>query len=156
MRTFKVSSQVVDLAVHTDGEAVTGIELGGSSGEPPGSTFERAVERELQDYLAGRRLEFTFPIKPEGSSFDLAVWEELGKIPYGETVTYGDVARSVGRPAAARAVGMANHRNPIPIAIPCHRVVAAGGKLGGYGGGVELKRKLLDMERRNNGPASPS
>ncbi len=86
------------------------------------------------------------PLGPEGTAFDHRVWDAVAAIPYGETVTYGEIARAIGSPNGARAVGTANGRNPIPIIIPCHRVVAAGGKLGGYGGGLPLKRRLLDLE----------
>ena len=100
------------------------------------------------EYLHGKRTAFTFPIRPAGTPFELAVWQALERIPYGATRTYGEIAHDVGRPGAARAIGQANHKNPIPIVIPCHRVVAAGGKLGGYGGGLNLKRRLLDLETR--------
>jgi methylated-DNA-[protein]-cysteine S-methyltransferase len=87
-----------------------------------------------------------------GTEFNQRVWQELEKIPYGETISYGELARRLGKPKAARAVGTANGKNPIPIVIPCHRVVAAGGKLGGYGGGLPLKRRLLDLEAANTPP----
>jgi methylated-DNA-[protein]-cysteine S-methyltransferase len=108
------------------------------------------VARELQQYLAGERREFTFPIRSTGSEFSQRVWCAVQEIPYGETMTYGELARRIGKPNALRAVGTANGRNPLPLVIPCHRVVAAGGKLGGYGGGLRLKRKLLDLEAANN------
>jgi len=104
--------------------------------------------RELQEYLEGRRMEFDIPLAPDGTDFQRQVWAELRKIPYGETVSYGEIAARTGRPKAARAVGMANHRNPIPILIPCHRVVGAGGALVGYGGGLSIKKKLLELEKR--------
>lgn len=100
-------------------------------------------------------MEFTFAIVPHGTAFDHAVWREVATIPYGSTATYGEIARRIGRPGAARAVGHANGRNPIPLVIPCHRVVAAGGKLGGYGGGLPLKRQLLALEQRGS-PVGPA
>jgi methylated-DNA-[protein]-cysteine S-methyltransferase len=104
--------------------------------------------RQLRDYFAGRRIEFDLPLAPEGTPFQRAVWRQLQDIPYGETISYGELARRVGNPKASRAVGSANGANPIPIVIPCHRVIAAGGKLGGFGGGLPVKQALLDLETR--------
>jgi methylated-DNA-[protein]-cysteine S-methyltransferase len=104
--------------------------------------------RQLRDYFAGRRTEFDLPLAPEGTPFQRAVWRQLQDIPYGETISYGELARRVGNPKASRAVGSANGANPIPIMIPCHRVIAAGGKLGGFGGGLRTKQALLDLETR--------
>ena len=143
---FAVTSGPVHLAVLTDGEAVREIRLGGEATRAAEGALECQVERELSEYFAGLRREFSFPINPAGTTFQRRVWKALERIPYGTVSTYGDIARAIGNPKAPRAVGMANHHNPIPIVIPCHRVVAAGGKLGGYGGGVELKRKLLALE----------
>jgi methylated-DNA-[protein]-cysteine S-methyltransferase len=143
---FAVVGGSVRLAVLTDGKAVTEIRLGGEAKRAAEGALECLVERELTEYLAGLRRQFSFPIRPAGTPFQQRVWRALERIPYGATRTYGDIAGAIGKPKAARAVGMANHHNPIPIVIPCHRVVAAGGKLGGYGGGVELKRELLNLE----------
>jgi O-6-methylguanine DNA methyltransferase len=101
---------------------------------------------ELEEYFAGKRREFTFPLDLRGTAFQLACWRALLAIPYGETRTYADIARAVGNPNAFRAVGMANNRNPIAIVVPCHRVIASNGTLCGYGGGLDLKRKLLELE----------
>jgi O-6-methylguanine DNA methyltransferase len=101
---------------------------------------------QLNEYFAGRRREFTFPLDLRGTSFQLQCWRALLEIPYGETRTYADLARVVGRPKAYRAVGMANNRNPIAIVVPCHRVIASDGTLCGYGGGLDVKRKLLELE----------
>jgi methylated-DNA-[protein]-cysteine S-methyltransferase len=103
---------------------------------------------QLLEYLAGRRRAFSLPLAPQGTPFQQEVWRALLEIPYGQTRTYGDVAAQIGRRRAVRAVGQANHRNPIPILIPCHRVVGKGG-LTGYAGGLDLKRKLLELERRD-------
>ncbi|HWR61247.1 MAG TPA: methylated-DNA--[protein]-cysteine S-methyltransferase [Clostridia bacterium] len=105
---------------------------------------------QLGAYFAGKLREFSLPLEPEGTEFMKQVWLALCGIPYGETTTYGEIAKRVGKPKAARAVGLANNRNPIPIIIPCHRVIGADGSLTGYGGGLDLKRKLLDLEKRNN------
>jgi O-6-methylguanine DNA methyltransferase len=101
---------------------------------------------QLEEYFAGQRREFTFPLDLRGTDFQLACWRALLAIPYGETRSYADIARAVGKPNAFRAVGMANNRNPIAIVVPCHRVIASDGTLCGYGGGLDVKRKLLELE----------
>ena len=101
---------------------------------------------ELEEYFSGNLRRFTFPLDLRGTDFQLACWRALLAIPYGETRTYADIARAVGKPNAFRAVGMANNRNPIAIVVPCHRVIASDGTLCGYGGGLNLKRKLLQLE----------
>jgi O-6-methylguanine DNA methyltransferase len=106
----------------------------------------RDYVRELEDYFAGTRRVFTFPLDLRGTDFQLACWHALLAIPYGETRSYGDIARAVGRPQGSRAVGMANNRNPIAIVVPCHSVISSDGTLCGYGGGLDLKRKLLELE----------
>ena len=108
----------------------------------------REVTRQLRAYFAGKLEKFDIPLAPEGTPFQLKVWKELCEIPYGETISYGELACRVGNPRAARAVGLANGANPIPIVIPCHRVVGSNGKLTGYGGGLPIKEKLLALERR--------
>ena len=107
--------------------------------------FERAIAQ-LEEYFTGARRHFELPLAPEGSSFQLAVWAMLRRIPYGETITYGELARRLGRSSAARAVGAANGQNPIPIVIPCHRVIGSDGSLTGFGGGLDAKRRLLALE----------
>ena len=104
------------------------------------------VGRQLDEYFAGRRRQFDLPLAPSGSPFQLAVWEELRRIPWGTRVTYGELAARLGKPRSARAVGAAVGRNPISIVVPCHRVLGAGGRLTGYAGGLERKRILLDLE----------
>lgn len=106
----------------------------------------RPYARELEEYFAGQRREFSFPLDLRGTEFQLACWRALLQIPYGETRTYADIARTVGKPAGFRAVGMANNRNPVAIVVPCHRVIASDGTLCGYGGGLDVKRKLLELE----------
>lgn len=102
--------------------------------------------RELDQYFDGKRREFSFPLDLRGTEFQLACWHALLAIPYGETRSYADIARAVGRPQGFRAVGMANNRNPIAIVVPCHRVIASDGSLCGYGGGLDIKRTLLELE----------
>lgn len=101
---------------------------------------------ELEEYFAGARRQFTVPLSPSGTDFQLAVWRALRAIPYGQTRTYGEIAAAVGRPRAARAVGMANHDNPLLILTPCHRVIGSNGKLTGFACGLEVKRRLLALE----------
>jgi methylated-DNA-[protein]-cysteine S-methyltransferase len=103
--------------------------------------------RQLAEYLRGKRREFDLPLDLNGTPFQERVWRQLLRIPYGATRSYGELARAVGRPGAARAVGQACGANPVPIVVPCHRVIAAGGALGGYGAGRKLKRRLLDLEK---------
>ncbi len=107
----------------------------------------REASRQLAEYFRGRRTRFDLRLNPEGTPFQRAVWNALADIPFGETRSYGDVARAVGRPRAVRAVGLANGRNPLPIVVPCHRVIGRTGKLVGYGGGLRVKQALLDLER---------
>lgn len=106
----------------------------------------RPYVRELEEYFSGRRREFSFPLDLRGTDFQVACWRALLAIPYGETRSYGDIARAVGQPKGFRAVGMANNRNPVAIVVPCHRVIASDGTLCGYGGGLDIKRKLLELE----------
>lgn len=102
--------------------------------------------RQLAEYFAGERRAFDLPLDARGTPFQKRVWNALSRIPYGETRSYGDIARDAGSPKGGRAVGMANHNNPIAIVVPCHRVIAADGSLGGYACGLEFKRRLLDLE----------
>lgn len=112
---------------------------------PPTAVLKKAA-RELEEYFAGKRRRFTFKMSPSGTDFQKKVWKALEQIPYGETRTYGEIARAIGKPKAARAVGMANNRNPLSIVVPCHRVIGSTGDLVGYGGGLSLKTKLLKLE----------
>jgi methylated-DNA-[protein]-cysteine S-methyltransferase len=104
--------------------------------------------RQLQAYFAGELDNFDLQLAPEGTPFQLEVWRHLCDIPYGKTISYGELASQIGNPKASRAVGLANGSNPIPIVIPCHRVIGSNGKLTGYGGGLPIKEKLLALERR--------
>jgi O-6-methylguanine DNA methyltransferase len=103
--------------------------------------------RELNEYFAGERRGFSLPLDLRGTEFQLACWQALLEIPYGETRSYRDIAQAIGHPHAYRAVGMSNNRNPVAIVVPCHRVIASSGSLCGYGGGLGIKRKLLDLEQ---------
>jgi methylated-DNA-[protein]-cysteine S-methyltransferase len=117
--------------------------------DPAAERFEKSAEREILEYLAGRRREFTVPLDLAGlPPFHEKVLAAARRISYGRTATYGELAARAGSPRAARAVGQAMAHNPVPLIIPCHRVLAAGGRLGGYGGGLDLKRRLLGMESK--------
>ncbi|HEX7151988.1 MAG TPA: methylated-DNA--[protein]-cysteine S-methyltransferase [Thermoanaerobaculia bacterium] len=107
----------------------------------------RDVLAQLDEYFAGRRRTFELPLAPKGTPFQLAVWNALQTIPYGETRSYSEIARAIGKPDTVRAVGAANGANPLPIVVPCHRVIGANGALTGFGGGIETKRYLLQLER---------
>jgi methylated-DNA-[protein]-cysteine S-methyltransferase len=113
----------------------------------------KPVVDQLDGYFCGNRTSFDLPLDLAGTDFQIKVWRALCAIPYGETRTYGQIARALGQPGAARAVGLANNHNPVPIIVPCHRVVGADGTLTGYGGGLPRKRKLLDLEARFARPA---
>jgi methylated-DNA-[protein]-cysteine S-methyltransferase len=117
---------------------------------PPGIHDDAAFEdvvAQLTEYFEGRRRQFDLPLAPEGTPFQRRVWNALLDIPYGETISYGQLASRIGQKSASRAVGLANGSNPLPIVIPCHRVIGANGKLTGYGGGLAIKERLLAHER---------
>jgi methylated-DNA-[protein]-cysteine S-methyltransferase len=124
-------------------------------GEPDPEPFTGVIGQ-LTEYFAGRRTLFDLPVTLEGTEFQRTVWAALREIPYGETVSYGELADRLGRPTASRAVGLANGKNPIGIIVPCHRVVGAKGDLTGYGGGLDRKRFLLDFERGASGAGDGS
>ena len=148
---MRVETPVGEMWLTQEGDALAGLKLPGE-GTPEGELKETPLLKEaaaqLQEYFDGRRAVFDLPLKPEGTEFRRAVWAALLKIPAGETASYGDIARAIGKPKASRAVGSANHNNPLPVFIPCHRVIGTGGKLVGYGGGLDLKQRLLDLEAK--------
>ena len=142
----EMDSPLGRLSIGSDGTAVTALRFGAAGGpEEAHPLLERCI-RELEEYFQGERRNFTLPLAPGGTPFQQTVWSALLTIPYGEVRSYGQIAAQIGNPKAARAVGMANHNNPIPILIPCHRVIGAGGTLVGYAGGLEIKRQLLALE----------
>ena len=148
-----VDSPIGDLMITSDGHALTGLYMlgGGAAGPAPDWTRSpRALApaaAELAEYFRGDRISFDVPLAPSGTPFQLAVWNQLTRIPFGSTASYGDVAAALGkRPVASRAVGLANGRNPISVIVPCHRVIGADGSLTGYGGGLERKHWLLRHE----------
>lgn len=149
MELYLFSTPLGEMGLGEEAGAITALYL---PGRPVPRLISRPTplleegRRQLLEYLAGERQEFTLPLAPAGTPFQRAVWQALQTIPYGQTRSYGDIARQIGRPKAFRAVGMANHENPIPIFIPCHRVVGSDGSLTGYAGGLELKKALLGLE----------
>ena len=148
MDRILLDTPVWQMALECQGEYLTALYLphhhmGPSGIETP--LLERG-RAELEEYFQGKRQEFDLPLAPNGTPFQQKVWSELAKVPYGTVVTYGELAARVGSPKACRAVGQANHNNPLPIFLPCHRVVGAKGALTGYAGGLELKQWLLRLE----------
>jgi methylated-DNA-[protein]-cysteine S-methyltransferase len=160
-----VSSPIGRLLLIGDGHALTGLWMVDAASFPgrhsarveagltPSPATFTQVQTQLEEYFAGDRKEFTVPLAPSGTPFQLAVWTELTKIPYGSTVSYGDIARALGkRLVASRAVGLANGSNPISVIVPCHRVIGSDGSLTGYGGGLDRKELLLRLE--GSGPVT--
>ena len=141
------------LGIGVESERITGLHFERSSISRSDMKLEETprhleASRQLQEYFSGRRKIFTLPLAPKGTDFQMRCWEALLKVPYGETRSYGDIARSVGSPRGFRAVGMANNRNPISIIIPCHRIIGSDGKLVGFGGGLDIKEFLLGLESK--------
>lgn len=153
-----VASSIGDLLLTSDGTVMTGLYLTRDGVSPVPrpewqlnpKVFEEPV-RQLTAWFAGKLQSFDLPVRPTGTTFQRQVWSELERIPYGTTISYAELARRLGRPKAARAVGAANGSNPISLIIPCHRVIGADGRLVGYGGGLENKRWLLEHEARVSG-----
>jgi len=147
-----LETPVGPLVLEGDATGLTHIYLPGDPAPTPGTTGdegEPAVIRaatQLEEYFAGERTEFDLALVARGTPFQQSVWFALADIPYGKTISYAELAAWVGRPTAFRAVGQANGANPLPIVLPCHRVVATGGGIGGYGGGLDMKRRLLAHE----------
>ena len=146
--SVRASSPVGELVIHSNGRAVCAItnarpEDQAVPTESPNHPELTQAVKELNEYFAGKRTAFTFPMEPDGTPFQKSVWDALLKIPYGKTATYGQIAMAVGNPKGARAVGMACNKNPIWIAVPCHRVIGSNGSLTGYALGTGMKAKLL-------------
>ena len=157
--TFRsVDSPVGPLLLTSDGTALTRLlfaaEPDPSWSAEPCPVLDRAVTQ-LAEYFRGERTDFDLPLDPAGTPFQLTVWVALRDIPYAGTINYGQLATRVGNPRASRAVGLANGRNPISIVVPCHRVIGADGSLTGYGGGLDRKRTLLELERHTSGADDP-
>ena len=157
----RIESPIGELLLVGDGHALHGLHMQEGrtavavdpEWRPADEPFAE-VRRQLSEYFDGERTTFNVPLAMAGTPFQRRVWSALQEIPYGETTTYGQLAERLGRPAASRAVGLANGRNPIAVIVPCHRVIGSDGNLTGYGSGLERKRLLLDLEAARVGPAS--
>lgn len=153
--TFTENFTGIALTCVIEDGAVTGLDFGGGeaseSPDPAALALWERVRGELTEYFSGGRKRFDIPIRYAGTPFQRLVWAALADIPYGETRSYGELASLIGRPGAARAVGMACHNNPVVILLPCHRVVGANGALTGFGGGLEVKKRLLALEAEHRG-----
>jgi methylated-DNA-[protein]-cysteine S-methyltransferase len=156
-----VESPVGPLTLLADEDALLALRFGDLP-TTPGAERSRAADArlapaaaQLREYFAGVRRDFDLRLKPTGTAFQLAVWAALRQIPYGETISYAELARRIGNPKAVRAVGLANGANPIAIVVPCHRVIGADGRLVGYGGGLEIKERLLALEGARPACAAP-
>jgi methylated-DNA-[protein]-cysteine S-methyltransferase len=148
--TMPLDTPVGRVVLESDGDVLIGLWLPTSSVRASGTGDDappvlKDAATQLEEYFAGERTEFDIPMELDGTQFQREVWTELSLIPYGETISYGELARRVGRPKGPRAVGQANGKNPIAIIVPCHRVLASNG-IGGYGGGLPMKRALLAVE----------
>jgi methylated-DNA-[protein]-cysteine S-methyltransferase len=156
-----IDSPLGPLLLTADDEGITGLHMDGSAHGPthPRADWVQDASRfaearhQLEEYFSGDRTEFDLPLRPVGTPFQQRVWAALQTIPYGEIRSYGEIATQISRPGASRAVGLANGRNPIAVIVPCHRVIGASGSLTGYGGGLQRKRLLLDLEARRTEPA---
>ena len=154
-----VDSPLGPMLVTSDGQAITGMYFVGQKYGPedahcgpadPKAPLLSKAARQIGEYFCGTREQFALPLDPRGTPFQRRVWRALAEIPFGHTLTYGDIARRIRAPRAVRAVGAAIGRNPISIAVPCHRVIGANGSLTGYAGGLDRKRALLDLEARSS------
>jgi methylated-DNA-[protein]-cysteine S-methyltransferase len=158
----EIDSPIGRLLLAGDGKSL--IQVGFQSGPRPLHPADgwlaaaapfRAAITQLEQYFAGKRRAFDLPLAPRGTDFQRRVWRLLTEIPYGKTISYGELARRIGKPSASRAVGLANGANPLPIVVPCHRVIGADGSLTGFGGGLPIKRKLLALEGAGEEDAGP-
>lgn len=162
MRNYAFDSEIGKITLYEAEGGICGVDLEGKTAPAMQKKLFREAEfeemktdllekaqRELDEYFAGKRKEFDLPLRMYGTEFQKHVWNTLLQIPYGGTLTYGEVAQIIGNPKACRAVGMANNQNPLMILVPCHRVIGADGGLVGYGGGLDIKEKLLRLERKH-------
>jgi methylated-DNA-[protein]-cysteine S-methyltransferase len=148
MQTIYYNSPVGLLVISGETEYITHIRPVKTKGnETPGWALGKQCVQQLDEYFTKKRTQFDLPLKPQGTVFQQTVWQALQQIPYGQTISYGELAKAISNPKASRAVGGANNRNPIPIIIPCHRVVGANGSLTGYALGLEMKEFLLNLEK---------
>ena len=152
MNIYHYNSPVGILEIKSDGKAITNLNLLKNAPvvlQKATDPIIREACNQLDEYFAGKRQAFDLPLAPKGTPFQQAAWKQLLEIPYGQTISYSQEAKAIGRPKACRAVGSANGKNPIGIIIPCHRVIAADGSLGGYASGLDIKIQLLELEKKN-------
>ncbi|MDD2215994.1 MAG: methylated-DNA--[protein]-cysteine S-methyltransferase [Eubacteriales bacterium] len=149
---YYFNTKIGKIGIAENGTAITHVQF--ANEKPPleggyqKTPLLKMAAEQLREYFEGKRTDFNLPLSPAGTEFQLKVWKALQTIPYGETRSYRQVAEIIKKPKACRAVGMANNRNPIAIIIPCHRVIGSNGNLVGYGGGLDLKQQLLDLEKQ--------
>ncbi len=154
MNMLLVNTPLGPMAIAEENEKITRLFL--RAEDTPANALQvqtpllKQADNQLQEYFAGIRKTFDLPLAPKGTPFQLKVWQALLRVPYAQTRSYGQLAAQIGQAKACRAVGMANNKNPLPIFIPCHRVIGAGGKLIGYAGGLPMKEFLLALERKNS------
>src|SRR3954451_8608056 len=148
------SSILGPLTLEGDDRVLTRVGFGKATTGQGDAEAVSAAALQLEQYFAGGRTEFELDIEPHGTAFERSVWDEVRAIPYGQTASYAEIARRIGRPGACRAVGRANGRNPLAVIVPCHRVVGSDGSLTGYAGGITMKRALLDLEQGQRRVAS--
>jgi methylated-DNA-[protein]-cysteine S-methyltransferase len=149
MSSFTYSYPIGDVTICTENGYITHVDFGSSmnvDAQIEETDLHRIANMQLNEYFEGKRKILDLPLKPKGTPFQLAVWEQLQLIPYGKTASYKDIALRINNEKAVRAVGMANNRNPLPIIVPCHRVIGTNGALVGYGGGLGIKQTLLKLE----------
>ena len=149
MHRCVIPTPIGNLAIHEDDGAICAIDFTAGGLCPPSTPLLTEAARQLTAYFAGTLTEFDLPRRMKGTAFRMQCWQALCTIPYGDTISYGEQARRIGNPKAVRAVGGANHHNPISIVVPCHRVIGADGTLTGYGGGIERKKWLLEFEKQH-------
>ncbi|WP_294404762.1 methylated-DNA--[protein]-cysteine S-methyltransferase [uncultured Clostridium sp.] len=154
VNTYSYDSDFGRIIITEENKCITEIIMGNSEynssiNSPYESDLIKNAYNQLQEYFSGKRKSFDLPLAPKGTDFQKKVWKALQEIPYGSTCSYKDIAVKIGNKNSCRAVGNANNKNPIFIVIPCHRVIGANGSLVGYGGGLDLKKKLLDLEKNN-------
>ena len=149
MKITYMSFENISLEIITENDKLKGINFVESCKETTkDDNFQKEIKKELMEYFEGKRKVFEIPLEVEGTEFQKKVWTEMAKIPFGERMSYGELAKKSGCPKGARAVGLACNKNKIPIIIPCHRVVGSTGKMVGYGGGLEIKEYLLELEKK--------
>lgn len=145
-----ITTPIGNIKIEEQDEKITGISYTEERPSYADTHVLKEAQKQLNEYFEGRRKIFNLPLNPAGTEFQHKVWSALKEIPYGEIRTYKQIAEQIGNPSACRAVGMANHKNPIMIVVPCHRVIGSNGALTGYASGIDIKEKLLDLEKLNS------